>query len=237
MSVITKAPPLSTAQKPGPRDESLLEELHQSPQLMLYFEELQQFLEDEQEKRRQFYDAVSDEQKVEFINGEIVMHSPAKLKHTQAGQRLFTLLSEYVTLKKLGWVGYEKVMISLTRNDYEPDLCFFTTEKSEQFTVEQWQFPVPELAVEILSDSTEARDRGVKFKDYAAHGVSEYWLIDPPEETIEQYQLENTSYKMLCKAYSGTLRSVAVDGFEIPVRALFDDREKQKALQAMPAIG
>jgi Uma2 family endonuclease len=159
------------------------------------------------------------------------MHSPVRLKHNIISKRLLTLLDVYVSEHNLGVVGHEELMISLTRNDYEPDLCFFGTEKSERFTADQWQFPAPDLAVEILSDSTETRDRGVKFKDYAAHGIAEYWLIDPEEETIEQYQLQNKTYKMLCKTYSGTLKSVAVRGFEIPVRALFDNEEKRKALQ------
>jgi Uma2 family endonuclease len=173
---------------------------------------------------------MSDDQKAEFINGDVIMHSPVKLQHNAISNRLLTLLDVYVTDNNLGVVGHEKLMISLTRNDYEPDLCFFDRKKAEQFTPEQWQFPAPDLVVEILSESAKARDRGVKFKDYAAHGISEYWIIDPDNETVEQYQLEGRTYAMLCKTYSGTIKSLAVPGFEIPVRALFDDEEKRKAL-------
>ena len=49
------------------------------------------------------------------------------------------------------------------------------------------QFPPPDLVVEVLSESTEKRDRGVKFEDFAAHGVGEYWMIDADKETLEQY--------------------------------------------------
>ena len=69
-------------------------------------------------------------------------------------------------------------MITLTRNDYEPDICFFRKDKSDNFTEDQVLFPAPDLVIEVLSDSTEKRDRGVKFKDYQAHKIEEYWIID-----------------------------------------------------------
>lgn len=56
------------------------------------------------------------------------------------------------------------------------------------------KFPVPDLAVEVLSPSTEARDRGVKFEDYAANRVGEYWIISTEEATVEQFVLEKGTY-------------------------------------------
>jgi Uma2 family endonuclease len=112
-------------------------------------------------------------------------------------------------------------------------VCFFCKEKADLFTPDQWQFPAPDFIAEVLSDSTEVRDRGDKFVDYAAHGVEEYWIIDPAQETVEQYRLQENTYILLCKTYSGTLKSIAVSGFEIPVDALFDEAEKQNTLRQL----
>jgi Uma2 family endonuclease len=38
--------------------------------------------------------------------------------------------------------------------------------------------------VEIGSPSTDERDRTVKRKLYAEHGVKEYWLVDPDAMTV-----------------------------------------------------
>ena len=35
-------------------------------------------------------------------------------------------------------------MITLTRNDYEPDICFFKKEKSDDFVENQTLFPAPD---------------------------------------------------------------------------------------------
>ncbi len=52
---------------------------------------------------------------------------------------------------------------------------------------EQMKYPAPDFIAEILSPSTESVDRITKFEDYAAHGVAEYWLIDPAKKIVEQY--------------------------------------------------
>ncbi len=40
----------------------------------------------------------------------------------------------------------------------------------------------PDWIIEILSPSTAIRDMDIKFKLYQAHGVKEYWLINPQEK-------------------------------------------------------
>lgn len=209
-----------TLTRDGP---ALLQRLLQSPRLKLYAREIEDTLADEAERRQAFYAQLSEGDKAEFINGEVVMHSPVKYRHNKVGGNLYRLLSSYAMVQDLGYVGYEKILISLTRNDYEPDICFFAAEEAERFTADPMNFPAPSFIVEVLSDSTEERDRGVKFDDYAAHGVQEYWIIDPTTEIVEQYLLVGDQYELAIKANSGQLRSLTVTGFEIPVRALFDD--------------
>lgn len=141
----------------------------------------------------------------------------------------------FISTRDLGYVGYEKIMVSLTRNDYEPDICYFGPAKAATFTPDQMRFPAPDLVVEVISQSIEQNDRGVKFEDYAAHGVSEYWIIDPDAETLEQYHLAEgeDSYRLVIKAMTGQVLSFAIPGFEIPVRAVFDPAINQAALRVL----
>lgn len=194
-------------------------------------QQLQLMLQKEQEKRERFYKEMSDGQKVEFINGEVIVHTPVQFRHNVVSQNLLVLLSAYVRKHRLGFVGYEKILITLTRNDYEPDICYFGQAKAQAFAPDQMKFPAPDFVVEVLSPATEAIDRGIKFQDFAAHGVTEYWIVDPHQEYIEQYILKQNKYELLVKAKTGTVRSVAVNGFDIPVRAIFDESEQFAALQ------
>lgn len=194
---------------------------------------MQNYLDEESQKREAFYDWMTPDVKAEFINGEIVVQSPAKKRHTVASMNLSALLSTFVEMNDLGFVGAETVLVSLTRNDYLPDICFFDREKAATIEPEQVKYPAPDFVVEILSPSTADVDRGVKFEDYAAHKVAEYWLVDPEFETVEQHILENDRYKLLLKVNSGSLASKTVQGFIIPVTAIFDSKAKNEALAAI----
>jgi Uma2 family endonuclease len=240
MSIQQVGPPLTVPSRgeqyvPAVVANQALQQLLRSPCLPEAVRRLQAVARAEAKQRRYFYDVVTEQQKAEFINGEIIVHSPVKQRHSEASENLFTLLKMYVRKRGLGVVRHEKILIILTRNDYEPDICFFRADKAASFTPAQSKFPAPDLAVEVLSESTEAVDRGIKFEDYAAHGVSEYWIVDPVAETIEQYVLHEGVYGLAVKVKTGTIASAVVPGFEIPVRAVFDGTEQLAALQAILA--
>ncbi|HHY57782.1 MAG TPA: Uma2 family endonuclease [Chloroflexi bacterium] len=211
--------------------DAVLEQLLESPKLNVLFAQLQRIVSEEQARRQHFYATLHEGEKREFINGEVIVQSPVKLRHSLASYNLAMLLGAYVRRRKLGLVAHEKLLIALTRNDYEPDVCFFAADKAATFQPDQMIFPAPDFVAEVLSPSTEAIDRGVKFEDYAAHGITEYWIIDPDNERIEQYLLEGEAYTLAFKADSGVVRCRAVPGFVAPVRAVFDEAENLAALQ------
>lgn len=197
--------------------------------------QLQSALEAERQRRLEFYRDIDDDIKAEFINGEVIIHSPVKKEHTDAVGFLFQLLNPFVRLAKLGYVGYEKVMSAFQRNDYEPDVVFFNREKSDHFQKGQWKYPVPDFVVEVVSDGTEHRDRGIKFQDYEMQGVQEYWIIDPTEETIEQYLLKEGKYRLHLKAGRGPIESQVIAGFVIDIRAVFEEGANLEALRKIMA--
>ena len=86
------------------------------------------------------------------------------------------------------------------------------------------KFPVQDLVVEVLSDSTAKNDRGIKYRDYATSGVTEYWIIDPENKMVEQYLLQEDQYELRIKSDSGEIHSVAIPGFTIPIQAIFDEQ-------------
>lgn len=210
--------------------EELIQPIRHSPQLPLLVDRLTQQLQAERNARERFYDEMTPEQKIEFIDGEVILHSPARNRHLDASGRIYKLLHTFVTRHRLGTVKTEKCLCVFPRNDYEPDIVFFGPEKASQIEPETIKFPVPDLAVEILSSSTESRDRGVKFEDYAANGVGEYWIISTEEATVEQFVLETGTYHLRMKSSSGRLVSTVITGLELEVEAIFDDEKNLTAL-------
>lgn len=215
----------------------LLEQVMALPTLPEFVAELDTRLAAERERRRQFYAEIPDGAKWEFINGEVIMHSPDMVRHMAARRNLESLLWNHVNLYALGTVLAEKGLCVFPRNDFMPDVIFFGAEKAAALQPKQLRLPIPDFACEILSDSTASRDRGVKFRDYEAHGVREYWLVDPDAETLEQYLLRDGAYSLEVKSGNGRVRSRAVTGFEVPIRALFDPTENLAALRALLSAG
>ena len=205
----------------------------QQPQVNLLLEQIQQQLRAETEARQRFYAHLSPADKGEFINGEVIMHSPAKKQHTDAVGNIFIILTNWVRSHGNGHVASEKALVTLTRNDYEPDVCYWSADKARHFAPDQLQYPAPDLVVEVLSDSTAARDRGVKLADYAAHGVREYWLADPAAQSLEQYVGTEGRFDLRFKADHGTIACVAIEGLQFPVRAAFDAAENLHVLRSI----
>lgn len=211
--------------------QHMVDQLLSMPDAPVILNEVGLKLEEEQKRRQQFYNEIDDSIKAEFINGEVIIHSPVKKEHNDVTGLLFRLLSVYVSKHRLGYVGYEKIMVSLTRNDYEPDLCFFGSEKSKHFQTGQVLFPAPDLAVEVLSRRTAGNDRGVKYNDYQAHRVAEYWLISTWSEVVEQYRLnEAGQYELIFKGSNGHITCQPVSGFTIPVEAIFQEERNMEVL-------
>lgn len=163
------------------------------------------------------------------------MHSPASDGHNESVINIATLGNVFANIKQLGKVRAEKALVVMTRNDYEPDIAFWSKAKSDSIETAQNVYPIPDFIAEVLSKGSIKRDRVIKFEDYAAHGVKEYWIVDPVKQIVEQYILpteDHETYALLHKlTITDEIESVVIEGFKIPVRAIFDADANLETLQ------
>lgn len=68
----------------------------------------------------------------------------------------------------------------------------------------------PDIAVEVVSSTPrdERRDRIEKMDEYAAFGVSWYWIIDPSLQSLEIFELSDGRYARAARATEGQLEIV-----------------------------
>lgn len=69
----------------------------------------------------------------------------------------------------------------------QPDL--FVVRRPANVRLARWSdVGVPVLAIEFLSPSTAARDRGAKRRIYQQAGVAEYWIVDLDARLVERWR-------------------------------------------------
>lgn len=126
--------------------------------------------------------------KSEYINGYVYAMAGAKLNHVQITSNITTELS--VQLRGHGCrvlASDMKVRLLDSSKFFYPDVTVFCGQP--QFHDDRQDVILnPILLIEVLSDSTEARDRGIKFLSYQRiESLQEYVLISQNRVLIERY--------------------------------------------------
>jgi Uma2 family endonuclease len=133
----------------------------------------------------------------EIIDGEHCVNPAPNLYHQTVSRRLQFILYMQIEQQKLGVVFNAPCDVQISTNDIlQPDLAVVLTENQHILTPEKIH-GTPDLVVEILSLSSEARDRKLKRARYQQAGVPEYWIVDPFEHKIEQLVLRDGAYVLL----------------------------------------
>ena len=158
-----------------------------------------------------------DGKRYELHEGEVFVTAAARLDHQEFALNLARMLEDFVKPRKLGKV-YQAVDVYFTEETtYTPDVVFVSAAHADRIR-RKYIRGAPDLIVEIVSPTTEVRDRGIKFQDYARYGVPEYWILDAAARTAEVYVLRGTNYELLARfGEKDTLRSEALPGLEIPL--------------------
>jgi len=126
----------------------------------------------------------------EWIDGKVIVMSPASKRHQQLIRFLTLLLQSFIESRQSG---------------------------------ELLDGPA-DMALEIISPESRARDRGEKFYEYEQAGVREYWLIDPVRKQAEFYRLDDEGiYQLVPADADGIFHSDVLDGLNLKVDWLWQE--------------
>ena len=130
----------------------------------------------------------------ELIDGKVIAMSPRPTTdHYHVSFNIAYIFTTYLRGKRCTPFG-DGVDLYLTETDrFIPDgMVVCDTEKIKRDGVHG----APDLVVEVLSPSTATHDRGRKKQVYEQCGVSEYWIVDPANKTLEQYLLQQGAFTL-----------------------------------------
>jgi Uma2 family endonuclease len=141
------------------------------------------------------YRAAPDNVVAEILDGQLSLRSRWRPRHAKATTRLAGALRGFHDAddgEPGGWIVLIEPELHLgPRPDViDPDLAGWRRERLPEEPEGAAISVTPDWVCEILSDRTEALDRGAKRRIYRREGVSHLWLCDPRIQTLEVYRLE-----------------------------------------------
>jgi Uma2 family endonuclease len=162
------------------------------------------------------------EGKTELIEGELMMAPTAGPPHQRIGTKLTIEIYPFVAQHGLGdFFGRDMHVVFDAHNHLEPDLCFISKDRLSIVKGAYVEGP-PDLVIEILSDSNRSYDIQVKYRLYERYGVGEYWLVDPRDQSISVYVLEQGRYQLLGEFRAGrVVQTRVLEGLELDPARIF----------------
>lgn len=158
--------------------------------------------------------AWSDEDvKAEFVDGEVIVYSPASVHHVSLTWFLGALLKLFVEKHNLGYVFGTEFAVRLREGLIRvPDLILVSQERAH-IIQETCIEGAPDLIIEIISPDSEERDWREKYHEYELAGVREYWVIDPYSQVVVIYRLTEKGDYQRVALQERVYRSEVVTGF------------------------
>jgi len=143
----------------------------------------------------------------ELLAGNHVVTPSPRPDHQRVVARIGRLLEDAIA-------GREDVEVFAVPGDIvlrpdtvvEPDVFLLRSDPGRRFV--SWR---DALAVEVLSPSTAARDRGIKRRLYLEAGVEEYWIVDVDARMVERWRAGDVRPEIIDKELGWEL-SVGVGG-------------------------
>jgi Uma2 family endonuclease len=168
------------------------------------------------------YCFLPEDRRHEVIDGEVFVTPAPTLFHQIVKQRLERILVDFVQAGGLGVVLDAPCDVLLSKHDIvQPDILF-VSEAKRAILAEKFVSGAPDLVIEVLSPSTEDRDRIAKAKRYATFGVREMWVVDPAAKSVEILVNGGEGFRREA-LYAGTdtVRSAILSGLEFPAAPVF----------------
>jgi Uma2 family endonuclease len=169
-----------------------------------------------------FYRLADEDCDWEYLDGRIVMHSPASYRHEELFSFLSFLLSGYLDVTGGAIVVGSRFPMRLDPEwSPEPDLLVVRHSRRQLLTNRRLEGPA-DWIIEIASESDPRLDAREKLPRYRAAGIEEIWLINPFAGEMQVHTKHDDTYTTRVLT-AGRLDAQVVRGFWIDVAWLWAD--------------
>lgn len=155
----------------------------------------------------------------EYWDGGVVAMSGGTRNHNRVSGNFFNLLDTALADRPCDvYIVDVKVQIELGRKYFYPDVVVTCDQRDRDAQIVQF----PCLLVEVLSPSTEAIDRGIKFAKYRrSPTLQEYVLVQVEQPGVEVFQRSEQGQWVLSEYALGDRLSLESVGVEVAIADLY----------------
>ncbi|MCE9670921.1 Uma2 family endonuclease [Myxococcus stipitatus] len=146
------------------------------------------------------YEQLPEGVHAEIIDGELHVNPQPAIPHVRSTSRLGTILGPFDLGSGGfgGWVLLDEPELRFERGDIlVPDVGGWRRERMPVLPQGVGFTLPPDWVCEVLSPSTELRDRGRKMEIYAREGVKHLWFVNPRARTLEVFALHGGVWERL----------------------------------------
>jgi len=165
-----------------------------------------------------------DGNRYEIIEGELFVSCSPGLTHERVAINLIFLIRSFLEKSPMGEIVANTGVILSDISGVIPDIVVLLNEQRDTIIANDRLIGPPALFVEILSPGATniRRDRVTKLQLYSQHGVAEYWIVDPQNESLEIYVSRGSSLVLLeTLKNDATLSTTVLPGFSCKVSEIF----------------
>ena len=170
----------------------------------------------------EFYRLAGEDSDWEYLDGRVVMHSPASDRHEDIFRFLLTLLSAFLGERGGAVVRGSRYPMRLDAEwSPEPDLLVVRDRRRHHMTPRCLEGPA-DMVIEIASESDPRLDYREKLPRYRQAAIEEIWLVNPFDRTVLVETKTAAEYSARSLA-TGRLTSQVVPGFWIEISWLWQE--------------
>lgn len=169
------------------------------------------------------YVKLDDNKRYELIGGELIMTPSPDFCHQTILYKLTNLIGNFVDQNNIGILRFAPLDVCLDEfNVVQPDILFISN-KRKNIIKEKCIKGVPDLVIEVLSESSLQKDKIEKKELYERFRVREYWIVDPKNRAVEIYILKDNKYT-LWKIFHGrdVVISRVIKRLKISLKEIFN---------------
>ncbi|MBX2865811.1 MAG: Uma2 family endonuclease [Leptolyngbyaceae cyanobacterium MAG.088] len=162
--------------------------------------------------------------KHEYHDGNVYAMAGASDEHVTIGINITSLLRSALRGRNCRTYGSDmKVQIDAVNHYYYPDVMVSCDQRDREF---KYFKKYPTLIIEVLSESTEAKDRGKKFEHYRhLETLREYVLVSQTQQQVEVFRKNESGLWVLHPFGEGAQVNLMSVDIRFSMASLYEDVE------------